>query len=334
MTTAVSGIKPTGHLHLGNYLGMIRPALTLAERCERSFYFVADYHALNFLQDGGRLRELALVLYRQSDLPETFELATILAAVTPKGLMNRAHAYKAAAAANQARGRAQDEGVKLGLYTYPVLMAADILVMGGQLVPVGRDQSQHVEIARDLATSFNDAFGATLYLPSAVTEGSVEVIHGVDGRKMSKSYANTLPIFASPEERRRLVARIRTDSRPAEEPKDPDRCLVYGLYRLLAEPGEAADMRRRYAAGGVGYGEAKAELDRVLERELGPARQRFQHLRADERSLETMLAEGARAARRAAQATLARVRSAVGASTPPLQTSPRGRREDLARIRA
>ena len=343
MTTAISGIKPTGPLHLGNYLGMIKPSLALAEKCERSFYFVADYHALNSLQDRIRLRQLTLdvaaglvalgldpertLLYRQSDVPETFELATILAVVTPKGLMNRAHAYKAVTAANEARGRPHDEGVNLGLYTYPVLMAADILVMGAELVPVGQDQAQHVEIARDLAASFNDAFGPILEPPSTVIEGEVEVIPGLDGRKMSKSYANTIPLFGSPEERRRLVARIRTDSRTPEEPKDPESCLVHGLYRLLASPAEAAEMRRRYLMGGTGYAEAKAALDQVLERELGPARKRFHDLRADEPSLEALLAEGARTARQTAQSTLARVRFAVGATarfgTPSLP-SPQG----------
>jgi len=329
MSTAVTGVKPTGTLHLGNYLGMIRPALALAARCDRSFYFIADYHALNTLRDAARLRELTLdvaasllalgldpertTLYRQSDVPETFELATILAAVTPKGALNRAHAYKAAAAANEAAGRPADDGVNMGLFTYPVLMAADILQVEGDLVPVGRDQVQHVEIARDVADAFNAAFGATLGPPRAEVDPAVEVVPGLDGRKMSKSYGNTIPLFAGEEQRRRLVARIRTDSRAPAEPKDPDACLVFGLYRQFAPAAEREAMARRYREGGIGYAEAKACLATAVERALGPPGRRFQALRADEPGLHAILADGAARARHVARATLARVREAVGA---------------------
>jgi tryptophanyl-tRNA synthetase len=328
MTTALSGIKPTGVLHLGNYLGMIRPALALAERSDRSYYFIADYHALNLLRDSNALRRLTLdvaatllalgldsthtVMYRQSDVPETFELATILAAVTPKGAMNRAHAYKATVAANEEAGRAPDEGVNMGLYTYPVLMAADILLMEAGAVPVGRDQVQHVEIARDIAASFNGLFGDTLRLPAASIDAAVEVIPGLDGRKMSKSAGNVIPLFADEPEVRRLVARIRTDSRRPEEPKDPDTCLVFALFRHFATAAEREAMRSRYLAGGLAYAEAKSVLADVVDRELHGARERFQQIRPDEGRLRKVLAEGADRAREVAAATLARVRRATG----------------------
>jgi tryptophanyl-tRNA synthetase len=325
MVTAVTGIKPTGTLHLGNYLGMIRPALRLAASSDRSFYFIANYHALNALRDLKRLRELTLdiaasllalgldpertVLYRQSDVPETFELATILAAITPKGAMNRAHAYKAAAAANEAAGRPADDGVNMGLYTYPILMAADILLMDADLVPVGRDQVQHVEIARDVAEAFTATFGPALRAPAASIDPAVEVVPGLDGRKMSKSYGNTIPLFVEPERRRQLVARVRTDSRRPEEPKDPDACLVFGLYRQFAPEADQAALAGRYRAGGLGYAEAKACLADAIERELGEAGRRFERLRADEAALEAVLAGGAAKARVVAASTLSGVRS-------------------------
>ncbi|HXM53839.1 MAG TPA: tryptophan--tRNA ligase [Candidatus Dormibacteraeota bacterium] len=328
MTTALSGIKPTGTLHLGNYLGMIRPALALAQRSERALYFIADHHALNQLRDAVALRRLTLdvaatllalgldpartLLYRQSDVPETFELATILAAVTPKGVANRAHAYKAAVAANESAGRPADDGVNLGLYTYPILMAADILVMEAGVVPVGRDQVQHVEIARDVAAAFNGLFGQTLRPPAASIDPAVEVIAGLDGRKMSKSYGNVIPMFASGAELRRLVARIRTDSRRPEEPKDAERCLVFALYRQFATVAEREAMRARYAAGGLAYAEAKACLADAIDRELGLARARYQELRPDEDGLQRALGEGAARARAVASPTLARVRRAIG----------------------
>jgi tryptophanyl-tRNA synthetase len=328
MTTAVSGIKPSGTLHLGNYLGMIRPALRLAARSDRSCYFIADYHALNTLRDAARLRDLTLdvaasllalgldpdrtALYRQSDMPGTFELATVLSAVTPKGAMNRAHAYKAAVAANETAGRPADDGVNMGLYTYPVLMAADILLVDGDLVPVGRDQVQHVEIARDVADAFNATFGEALRPPSAEVDPAVEVVPGLDGRKMSKSYGNTIPMFADAEQRRRLVARIRTDSRRPEETRDPAACLVFGLYRQFASAEERESMASRYREGGMGYAEAKAGLAAVIERELGEAGRRFRALRSDESALCAVLASGAERARAVAATTMGRVREAVG----------------------
>ena len=333
MTLALSGLKPTGVIHLGNYLGMMRPALQLAARTDRAALFVADYHALNTVRDGGRLASLTLdvaaafvalgldhsrdLLYRQSDVPEVLELATVLAAVTPKGLLNRAHAYKAAVAANEAAGRLPDDGVNAGLYTYPVLMAADILVMDTDLVPVGGDQAQHVEIARDIAAAFNGRFDAVLKLPDGAIDPDVETIPGLDGRKMSKSYGNVIPLFAGIAELRRLVARIRTDSRRPEEPKDPDSCLVYRLLRHFATPSETVEMRRRYLGGEIGYREAKDILVSMIDREVGPARERFGELRPDEQGLREVLAIGADRARTRAQHVMEGVRGAIGVGPHP-----------------
>lgn len=325
MTIALSGMKPTGLIHLGNYLGMVRPALDLARRSDEAFLFAADYHALNTIRDGRALMSFTLdvaatflalglapeqhVLYRQSDVPEVFQLATVLAAVTPKGLLNRAHAYKAAVAANEAAGRLPDDGVNAGLYAYPVLMAADILIMDADLVPVGRDQAQHLEMTRDIGASFNALFGDLLKLPDGAIDPRVETILGLDGRKMSKSHGNAIPLFAEIDDLRPLVARIRTDSRRRDEPKDPDSCLVYGLLRHFATEPERQEMRRRYQAGAIDYREAKEALVRSIDRELAPARRRFGELRSDEQRLLRILADGGGRARARAGRTLERVRS-------------------------
>jgi len=326
-TRAVTGIKPTGAPHLGNWVGMIVPALELA-RSHQAVYFIADGHALTAVRDPAELarrtREAAAtwlalgldpereLLYRQSDVPEVFELAWVLACSTPKGLLNRAHAYKAAVDANLAAGRAADDGVNAGLYGYPVLMAADILLFEAGAVPVGQDQRQHVEVARDVAAAFNAAYGPVLTLPEPVIRPDVATLPGLDGRKMSKSYGNTIPVFAPPAELRRLVMRIVTDSRGRAEPKDPGACTVFALYRLLADPAEVAAMRAAYLDGAVGYAEAKRALADVLDRTLGPARAAYQGLLADPARIETVLGAGAARARALAAPLLDRVRAAVG----------------------
>lgn len=323
----VSGIKPTGRVHLGNYLGMIRPVLRLADEHE-AYVFVADGHALTTVEDPAGLarmsRELTAVLlalgldpartvlYRQSDLPELFELSWILACTTPKGALNRAHAYKAAVAANLAGGRPADDGVSAGLFTYPVLMAADILGLSGTAVPVGADQAQHLEVTRDLAVAFNRCYGAALTVPEAVVDEDVAVIPGTDGRKMSKSYDNVIPIMAPPEEMALLVRGILTDSRRPEEPKDPAACTLYGLYRHLAAPEETKALAERYVAGGVGYGEVKALLTEALIGTFAGPRQRYQELIADPTGPEAVLARGAERARARAKDVLERVRSIRG----------------------
>jgi tryptophanyl-tRNA synthetase len=324
MPRTITGIKPTGRPHLGNYLGMIQPALELA-RSGEALFFVADYHALT-IPPAERVRERVLdlaatliafgldternILYRQSDLPELCELTWILGCTCPKGLLNRAHAYKAAVADNEAHGRAADQGIGAGLFSYPVLMAADILAHRAEAVPVGRDQRQHVEIARDVAESFNRIYGPVLVLPEAVVDERVMTIPGLDGRKMSKSYGNQVPLSAGPDEIRRLVSRIVTDSRAPGEPKEPDTILA--LYRSVAPEADARDLEHRYRAGGVGYAEAKAVLAEAIERLLAPARQRHAELMADPQGLKDILARGAARARASAAPVLRAVRSATG----------------------
>ena len=324
MPRTITGIKPTGRPHLGNYLGMMQPALELA-RSGEALFFVADYHALT-IPPAEQVRERVLdlaatliafgldternILYRQSDLPELCELTWILGCTCPKGLLNRAHAYKAAVADNEAHGRAADQGIGAGLFSYPVLMAADILAHRAEAVPVGRDQRQHVEIARDVAESFNRIYGPVLVVPEAVVDERVMTVPGLDGRKMSKSYGNQIPLSAGPDEIGRLVSRIVTDSRPPSEPKEPDTILA--LYRSVAPEADARDLERRYRAGGVGYAEAKAMLAEATERLLAPARQRHAELMADPQGLKDILARGAARARASVAPALRAVRSVTG----------------------
>ena len=325
MPRTVTGIKPTGLPHLGNYLGMIRPALELARGAE-ALCFIADYHALTTVPPPGTIRDGTLdlaatliafgldpertVLYRQSDLPEICVLTWILGCVGQKGVLNRAHAYKAAVQDNLAAGRDADHGVGMGLFSYPVLMAADILIHRADLVPVGSDQRQHVEIARDLAASFNRAYGPVLVVPEAAIDAAVMTIPGIYGRKMSKSYGNELALFATPEEIRRRVLRIVTDSRAPSEPKDPDTILA--LYSQVAVAADADDLARRYRAGQVGYAEAKALLAEAIQQLIGPARERHSELMSDPAGLQATLARGAARARESAAATLVAVRTATG----------------------
>jgi len=324
---ALTGIQPSGTPHIGNYLGMIRPALDLARDYE-AYYFLADEHALTTVRDPKLLREqtyeiaavlLALgldpervVFYRQSDVPETFELTFILSCVTPKGLLNRAHAYKDMVAENEAAGRPPDDGVSMGLYSYPVLMAADILIVDAHVVPVGSDQRQHVEMARDIAEAFNRTYGDVLTLPEPLIDPAVATITGVDGRKMSKSYGNVVPIFAADDELRKLVMRIVTDSRRPEEPKDPATDSLFGIYAHFAPPDRVDAMRQRYVQGGVGYAEVKTELAELLQERFAEPRARYEALMADRAQIDAVLAEGARRARLVTAAVLTRVRRAVG----------------------
>jgi len=325
---SLTGIKPTGSPTLGNYLGMIRPALDLAHD-HRALYFIADYHALTTLHDGDALRELSAemaatwlavgldperaLIYRQSDVPEVFELTWILSCFAPKGLLNRAHAYKAASDENASAGRPPDDGVSMGLFNYPVLMAADILAFDADVVPVGLDQKQHIEITRDIAEAVNLAYGPVLKLPEPLIRREAETIPGVDGRKMSKSYGNTLPMFAPPSDMRKRVRRIVTDSRRPEEPKDPESDTLFRIYRAVASPDETERMRTAYAEGGMGYGQVKDELADRIEELLGPARATFDELMHDRSTIEAVLTSGAERAREVASAVLARVRAAVGA---------------------
>jgi tryptophanyl-tRNA synthetase len=325
---ALTGIKPTGILHVGNYFGAIKPALDLAQEYDAR-YFIADYHALNTIKDpkemSALIREVAagwlaagldpekVIFYRQSSIPETFELTALLMAFTGKGLMNRAHAYKAAVQENLEKQEDPDAGINMGLFTYPVLMAADILLFNSDVVPVGKDQVQHIEMAQDIAQTVNFNYKTeVLKVPQAVVQESVAVVPGLDGRKMSKSYGNTIPLFAPEKQLRKLIMRIVTNSQAVEEPKDPEISQIYLLYKLFAASDEQDMLAKRYREGGMGWGEAKEELFRVVNRELSPLRIRFEEILADPETLDAILARGAEQARTIAADTVRRFRKAAG----------------------
>ena len=326
---ALSGIKPTGTLHIGNYLGMIKPALDLIEKYQ-TLYFVADYHALTTLKDKDRLNLyvydvaatlLALglntekvIFFRQSDIPEIFELTWILNCFTPKGLLNRAHAYKAAVDDNLSAGRQPDADVNAGLYNYPVLMAADILLYGSHFVPVGQDQRQHVEIARDIAITLNNTCGEILTVPEPLIQELVMTIPGIDGRKMSKNYHNTIPIFADPKALRKQVMRIVTDSKRPEDPKNPDECNVFNIFKYFASPKAIESRRNVYLKGGLAYSEMKQQLYELLNELFGGRRNTYRQLLGDKNHLDRILNQGAAKARAIAGPVLQRVRRAVGIS--------------------
>ncbi len=325
----LTGIKPTGLPHVGNLLGAIRPALQLADQGLVAMYFIADYHALTTVQNAAEMKQLTrevaatwlamgldpakVVFYRQSDIPEIFELAWVLACFTSKGWMNKAHAYKAIVQAKEAEGVVDvDASVSMGLYGYPVLMAADILAFDVDLVPVGRDQVQHIEIARDIAQRVNHVAGVeVLKLPKAKLEESSAVVPGVDGRKMSKSYDNTLPLFAPTKQLKKAVNRIVTDSTPPEAPKDPDQSVIFQIYRAIASADEVTTLAARYRAG-IGWGDAKTALFERLEQEVAGPRVKYDALMADPSKIDAALADGAARARAVARATLDRVRQAIG----------------------
>ncbi|MDT0301757.1 tryptophan--tRNA ligase [Streptomonospora wellingtoniae] len=329
--TYLTGIQTSGMPHLGNYYGAIQPALAAAESND-TLYFLADYHSLNSVKEPAKLREdvrsvaatwLACgldpertVLYRQSSVPEVFELATVLASVTAKGLMNRAHAYKAARDRNEAAGGTElDAGINMGLFNYPILMAADILVMETDVVPVGRDQAQHIEYTADIARAFNHLYGESYSFPvpeGAYPEGTGSILPGVDGRKMSKSYDNHIPLFMPENRLKKLVRRIPTDSTPVEEPKDPDSSVPFQLLAYLGGAERADGIRKRLEAGGMGWGELKNELFDEINGRFGPMRERYEQLVAPGSELDDILAAGAARARVRAAATMAKVRRAVG----------------------
>jgi len=326
-TVVLTGIKPTGRIHLGNYLGSIRPALELIPAYP-AYYFIADSHSLTTVHDPEKLKRYineaaatwlalgldseAAVFYCQSAVPEIFELMWVLACVTAKGLLNRGHAYKASLVANLNAGRDTDANINAGIYNYPLLMAADILSFQADLIPVGQDQRQHVEIARDVAAAFNRSFGPIFKLPQASMLGVAEKIVGLDGRKMSKSYRNEIPLMAEPGELRRLVMRIVTDSRRPEEPKDPERCNVFALYRHFAEDQDVEHLRQQYLSGGVAYQTVKETLAELLIGRFASARRRYHDLKADRARLGSILDQGAIKARETARKTLEVVHSAVG----------------------
>lgn len=326
--TVLTGIKPTGLPHIGNYFGAIEPALRLAREYDAR-YFIADYHALNTIKNPAELKEMTVqvaaawlacgldpakvIFYRQSDVPETFELTTILMGFTAKGLMNRAHAYKAKVQENTTGGDDPDAGVNMGLYTYPVLMAADILLFDTDLVPVGRDQVQHIEMACDIAEALNHNYGKQLLvIPKAIVGEETQTVVGLDGRKMSKSYNNTIPLFAEEGTLKKMIMKIVSDSTPVEEPKDPDSSHIYTLYKLFATAQQSQDFAARLRQGGMGWGTAKTELFELMNQYLRPLRERYASIMADRPAIEHILTEGGVRARAIAAATMDRLRRAVG----------------------
>ena len=324
---ALTGIKPTGQPHIGNYLGMIKPALELAEDYQ-ALYFIADYHALTTVKNKKELTDLTyqvtatwlalglnpddVIFYRQSDIPEVFELSWVLSCFTSKGLLNRAHAYKTLIDANIAADREEDKGINAGLYTYPVLMAADILLFGTHIVPVGFDQQQPLEITRDVALAFNNNYREVLVVPDAVIRKDVMTITGLDGRKMSKSYNNVIPLFAPSNEVRKQVRRIVTDSKRPEEPKDPDECNIFAVYKLFAYADAVETKRQLYLDGGLAYGDMKNELFELLEATFSAQREQYNTFMQNRKELEEILQSGAEKARYIAKRMLAKVRKAVG----------------------
>jgi tryptophanyl-tRNA synthetase len=319
MPRILSGIQPSGALHIGNYFGMIQRAIALEAEGE-AFYFIANYHALTSLRDPDVLREnsrrvavdfLACgfnpdrgALFMQSDVPQVTELAWILSTVAPMGLLERAHSYKD----KLARGMP----ATVGLFSYPVLMAADILIYDSDLVPVGKDQKQHIEITRDLAVKMNETFGQVFKLPEARIHAATEVVPGVDGQKMSKSYGNTIDIFGEEKETRKRVMGIVTDSTPVEAPKDPARSTIVQLYSLFASKNEVTEMQERFRKGGTGYGDFKKQLFEKLWEYFSPMRKRREELLANKLYVDEVLVRGARRANEVAGDVMTRVRAAVG----------------------
>jgi tryptophanyl-tRNA synthetase len=315
----LSGIQPSGALHIGNYFGMMQPAVALQAEGE-ALYFIADYHALTSVRDPKALRENSrrvavdflacgldperATLFRHSDVPQVTELAWILSTVAPMGLLERAHSYKD----KLARGLS----ATVGLFSYPVLMAADILIYDSDVVPVGKDQKQHIEITRDLAVKMNETFGPIFKLPEPRIRAAAETVPGIDGQKMSKSYGNNIDIFGHEKEMRKRVMSIVTDSMPVEAPKDPTKSTIFKLYSLVASKDEIAAMREQFLKGGTGYGDFKKQLFERLWEYFAPMRKRREEILADKLYIDNVLASGAGRANEIANQVMKRTREAVG----------------------
>ena len=327
-TRVLTGITTTGTPHLGNYVGAIRPAIAASQDPSvEAYLFLADYHALIKNQNPEEVaqssREIAATwlalgldpqqahFYRQSDIPEITELSWVLTCSAAKGLMNRAHAYKAAVQANETAGDDPDFGITMGLFSYPILMAADILIFNAHKVPVGRDQIQHVEMARDIAQRFNHHYGETFTLPEAVVDDHVAVLQGLDGRKMSKSYGNTIPLFGTPKQLQKSINKIKTNLLEPGEPKDPEDSTVFQVWCAFADASERDRMAQAFAEG-IGWGEAKKQLFERVNDELAPARGEYDRLMADPAELEGILQSGADRLRSKSATLLEKVRHAVG----------------------
>ena len=323
----LTGIKPTGTPHIGNYFGAIKQAIEMSENTEfDNFYFIADYHALNSLKNKEDMqkytKELActwlacgldperVMFYRQSQVPETTELCWALMNVTPKGLMDRAHAYKACVQANQELGKDVDDGINMGLYNYPILMAADILLFNTKFVPVGADQRQHVEMARDMAKYFNKKYGYTFVVPQERIQEKTATLVGLDGRKMSKSYGNQIPLFCDEVTLRKLVASIKTDSSLPTEPKSTD-CTLFEYIKLFGSSEKIAEMSKRFAEG-ISWADAKKELFEVMNNYLKPMRDKYNYYMEHFDEVEKLLEKSENEIRPIARETIERVRKAVG----------------------
>ena len=327
-TRFLTGITTSGTPHLGNYVGSIRPAVRASKTPGvESFYFLANYHALIKTDEPARIQRSTLEIaaswlaagldpahvtfYRQSDVPEIPELTWFLTCVTGKGVLNRAHAYKASVDKNTAAGVDPDADVTAGLFMYPVLMGADILMFNAHKVPVGRDQIQHIEMARDMAASFNHRYGEHFVPPQAEIEESVATLPGLDGRKMSKSYDNTIPLFSSREQLKKLIASIKTDSRAPGEPKDTEGSALFQIYQAFASEEETAALRKAYAEG-IAWGDAKTLLFERIDQEIAPMRAAYEDYMAHPEKVEALLLAGAKKARAIATPFMAQLRSAVG----------------------
>jgi tryptophanyl-tRNA synthetase len=324
----LTGIKATGMPHLGNYVGAIRPAIEMANSgLYEAYYFIADYHSLASIHDPKLMRSYSyevaaawlamgldpsrVTLYKQSDIPEILELHWITSCFTIKGLMNRAHAYKAVVQDNEQNERDPDHAVNIGLYTYPILMASDIMILNADVVPVGADQLQHIEIARDIATAFNNTYGNKLKLPKAIVRDGNKLLAGLDGRKMSKSYGNHIPLFSSEKDLKKLINRITTDSSGPTEPKKPEDSLIFDLYSEFATPKQTEELKDWYLRG-IGWGEAKMELLSVLNKTLSNPREIYNELMANTAKIDRILEEGAAKVRPSASTLLKDLKHTIG----------------------
>ncbi|MGB5165219.1 MAG: tryptophan--tRNA ligase [Woeseiaceae bacterium] len=325
----LTGITTTGTPHIGNYVGAIRPGIAASKDSTKdNYYFLADYHALAKSEDPAKISQstaeiaaawLALgmdtdntVFYRQSDIAEIMELTWVLTSMTAKGLMNRAHSYKASVQANLDNGdQDPDKGITMALYSYPILMAADILMFKSTKVPVGRDQKQHVEMARDIAQRFNHHYGDILVLPEPVIDDHTATLAGLDGRKMSKSYNNTIPLFADEKKLRKLIMKIKTNSLEPGEPKDTEGSTLFDIYKAFATPAETAEVEKLYADG-IAWGQMKQRLFEYINDHIKPARDEYQRLLDDPAEIESQLQKGADKARAFAVPYMAQIREAVG----------------------
>ena len=324
---SLTGIQPTGDIHIGNYFGAIVPSIENS-KTYNSFYFIADYHALNGLKDHGKLKESSykvaaawlacgldtkkVTFYKQSSIPQIFELETILACYMPKGLINRAHSYKDKVAKNLEANLSDDEGINMGLFNYPLLMAADILIFQSDVVPVGKDQKQHLEITRQIAKIINSRYNKNIFtIPTPQIDERKHVI-GINGKKMSKSYNNTIPIFAPSNILKKRVMSIVTNSQTVGEKKDPTTCNIFAIYSLFATNTERLSLKKRYEAGGMGWGEAKMLLYEKIEETISPKRKKFNYLIKNKKIIEDILDEGSSKARYVAKNNLSEIKKKMG----------------------